>query len=432
MTKNLFLICVVLLICNCSFDKKSGFWTNESNIVELSEGKETVLFKKKIADDNEFNSQLSLIITNSYDNKHKYSGNNHGASNKKLSINNISKFKFKKINYFDQFEPEITFFGNDIIFFEKDGSILRFNDKSELIWKVNYYKKQEKKQNPLLKIYNYEEKILIIDNLYNYYLLDAISGELIWKKDHNTDFISQIKIDKDKFYVLDGNNEFICFSLFNGEKLWKFQSEERIINSAKENSVIFNNEKVIFLNSKGELVALDKINGNLIWMTPTIPYNESFQSYLINFSNLVLNDGNIYFSNNKNNFFSISEKTGIINWTHPISSSIKPIIVDELIFAISQNNYLYLIEKKTGNIIRSTDVFYNLKKRKKEKILIKGYVLDTKNIYATTNNGKIIVINIQKGRMISSYKISRGNLSKPYVSDDSLYLIKSNQILRLN
>ena len=52
-------------------------------------------------------------------------------------------------------------------------------------------------------------------------------------KDHETNFISDIKIDDNKFYVLDSNNNFLCFSLLNGDKLWEFKSEQKLINSQK-------------------------------------------------------------------------------------------------------------------------------------------------------------------------------------------------------
>ena len=42
--------------------------------------------------------------------------------------------------------------------------------------------------------------------------MDINSGKLLLK-DHKTNFISDIKIDDDRFYVLDANNSFLCFSI---------------------------------------------------------------------------------------------------------------------------------------------------------------------------------------------------------------------------
>ena len=43
---------------------------------------------------------------------------------------------------------EIT--SKDIIFFDNNGTILKFDEKSNLIWKKNYYSKSEKKSKPIL------------------------------------------------------------------------------------------------------------------------------------------------------------------------------------------------------------------------------------------------------------------------------------------
>ena len=189
--------------------------------------------------------------------------------------------------------------------------------------------------------------------------MDINSGKLLWSKDHKTNFISDIKIDDDRFYVLDANNSFLCFSMINGEKLWEFQTEQKLINSQKKTSIIFNKTSVIFNNSRGEIISLDKENGGLIWLTSTISYGETFQAFLIKTSELVQNGNSIYFSNNQNKFYSLDLNTGIINWSESLSSILRPIIVDDIIMTVSDKGYLYIMEKQSGNIIRITDVFSN-------------------------------------------------------------------------
>ena len=81
-------------------------------------------------------------------------------------------------------------------------------------------------------------------------------------------------------------------------------------------------------------------------------------------SDLIINNESIYFSNNKSQFYSIDLNTGITNWIQKISSNIKPSIIGNFIFTISTDGYFFIIEKNTGNILRITNVFNNLKKKK--------------------------------------------------------------------
>ena len=50
-----------------------------------------------------------------------------------------------------------------------------------------------------------------------------------------------------------------------------------------------------------------------------------------------------------------------------INSNITSVLNENLIFTVSNNGYLFVIQKNNGNIIRITDLYNNYKK--KEKIL---------------------------------------------------------------
>ena len=429
MIKNFFLILFFILLANCSF-YKAGFWTKEEKIVTVE--KNNKLFEKEETLANEFNPNIKIELSLDREYSNKINFNNFGPSKINLTQKKISKLKFKKIDYFDQFEPELLFYKNDIILFEKNGTLVRFGSDSEIIWKVNHYSKNEKKIGPILKLTNYKDKILVTDSLSKIYLIDTIDGSLLWSNEHRVSFISQIKIDNDKFYALDANNTFNCFSLKDGNKLWEFKTEEKLINSQKQTSIVIDKDKVIFNNSKGEIIALDKDSGNLIWITPSISFDESFQSFLLKSSDLVLDNESLYISNNRNNFYSLDVNTGLVNWRQNINSSLRSVIIDNVIFTISDNGYLFIIEKDTGNIVRSTNVLSNFKQKKRDKIKLTGFLVSSDKIYLTSNNGHLILINIEDGKQDEIFKVSREKISKPYVNNESLYIVKDDQIIKIN
>ena len=433
MIKNIFIILSILILNSCSFDTKSGIWTKENISLESKENNRIKeLFKKKILNENEFNPKLQIIIKNFSENKNKYVGNNYGALKVNSNFKNLSKYNYSKIEYFDQFEPEVIFIDKDLIFFDRKGSIIKFDQKSKIKWKVNYYSKKEKKLSPLLKFERSGKNLLVTDNFAKIYLINTSNGKLIWKKEHSVSLISQIKIENNKFYVLDANNTFYCYSLLDGSKLWHFKGEKRLINSQKQTSVIIGEDSVIFNNTKGEIISLDKLNGNLNWLTSTIDYGESLQSFLVKNSDLVLDENNIYFSNNKNSFFSLDINLGLINWKQDLSSNLRPVIIDNIILTISPKGYLYILDKNSGNIIRITDIFYNIKSKKRKNLEINGFVATTDKIYLTTKNGKITKVNIKNGNIELVYRVSRNKISKPYEKKTKIYIIKNNGIVKIN
>ena len=433
MIKSAFIILSILILNSCSFDTKSGIWTKEKIALNDRENnKIKELFKKEIPNENEFNSKLEIVLKNFSENRNKYKGNNFGALKVDTNFKDISKYNFSKIQYFDQFEPEAIFIDENLIFFDRKGSIIKFGEESEITWKVNYYSKKEKKLSPLLKFERSGKNLLVIDNFAKMYLINTSDGKLIWKTEHNASLISQIKIEDNKFYVLDANNTFSCYSLLDGKKLWNFVGEKKLINSQKQTSVIITKDSVIFNNTKGEIISLNKFDGNLNWLTPTVEYGESLQSFLVKNSDLVLDENNIYFSNNKNSFFSLDTNLGLINWKQDISSTLRPVIIDNIILTISPKGYLYILEKNSGNVIRITDIFYNIKSKNRKKIEINGFITSSDKIYLSTNNGKIIKINIENGNIDLVYRVSRSKISKPYVNNGKIYIIKDNGIVKIN
>ena len=77
-------------------------------------------------------------------------------------------------------------------------------------------------------------------------------------------------------------------------------------------------------------------------------------------------------------------------------------------------------------------VYNNIKSKNRKKIEINGFITSRDKIYLSTNNGKIIKINIENGNIDLVYRVSRGKISKPYVNDGKIYIIKDNGIVKIN
>ena len=189
---------------------------------------------------------------------------------------------------------------------------------------------------------------------------------------------------------------------------------------------------IYFNNSLGDISAVQIKDGELVWQLPTqsnILYESAFS---LETSDIITDKRDLFFSNNKNQFFSIDIETGNFNWENSINSNVKPTIVDNFIITVSLNGYLTVIDKITGNIIKVTDVFDNFNPKKRKEIFPTGFIVGLKNIYLSTNIGRLLVIDIKSGKTISTLKIDRDKISRPFVSKQNLYLVKDNAIIKLN
>jgi outer membrane protein assembly factor BamB len=223
-----------------------------------------------------------------------------------------------------------------------------------------------------------------------------------------------------------------CFSVSDGKKIWEFKSEFELIKSQKKLSIVFDEQDVYFNNSTGNLYSLNKDNGNLVWVTPTKDTDNFFESFLFKTSKILLDNDQLFFSNNQNSFFSLDKKSGFINWKNNINSETKPIVVENIIFTVSTEGLFFVIDKVSGNILRITNIFNQFKKKKREKIRPIGIILDPNKAYISLNNGKIIVVNISNGKTESIFKIAKGKISPPFINQDYMFIVKDNEIIKLN
>ena len=456
-----------ILLNNCSLDTKSGIWTEkkDTKTVKIEKENVTQVFIKDEILEKEFNSNLRLRISsrsinNSFTNNLT---NNNGRINYNGELKKVSKFKFSKIKNFEYYEPELVFDSDNLIFFDKKGSIIKFDSNSKIVWKKNYYNKEEKKLNPVLTLAQSSETLIVADNISKFYAINVKDGSLLWSNYNSSPFNSQIKIYNDKLFVIDLNNVLRCISIKDGKQFWNVKADDTFIKSQKKLSIIIIDSILYFNNSTGDITAVDINTGSMLWQRPTQNNTTYEDAFLLKNSNIVANNEMIIFSNNRNEFYSIDLKTGSLRWKQNINSSVQPTIINNLIFTVTKEGFLIILDSKTGNILRITDLFGQSNKTKSKKnpinfidgmfakipedsrfyippketirknnFLPVGFVVASKNIYLTTNMGKLFVVDIETGKTKSIIKIDSNQISRPFILNKNLFLIKEDAIIKLD
>ncbi len=434
MIKILRLILLIPLILGCSLDKKTGIWSETEKTLIDPKLVVQELFKDEKKFNEEFNTNIrirfnSKLLNNSFSNDLI---NNTEIVNFHGNLNIISRYKFSKIDNFYRFEPEIVFDKKNLIFFDNKGSILKFDTNTKLVWKKNFYSKSEKKLKPMIALAINENYLIVADNLAKYYAINVKTGDLLWMKNNIAPFNSQIKIYKNHIFVIDFQNVLRCYSIVDGKELWNIRTDNSFVKSQKKLSLIIYKDKVFFNNNLGDISAVDINKGKLIWQTPTQDSSIYESSFHLKTSDLILANNSIYFSNNNNEFYSLDIKTGTLIWKQKVNSSIRPTSVENLVFTVSENGFLIIVEADTGNIVRITDVFDKINEKKRDKIRPVGFVLGKEQIYLTTSNGRLIVIDILTGKSNQIIKIDNETISKPFILDKNLFIIKNNSITKLD
>jgi outer membrane protein assembly factor BamB len=438
--KNLIFFLIFILLVNCSFDNKTGIWSGSKKekrrISELEkEQKQTKVVDYIYSSKSVYSKEISLTKKISISNPRKNLSWKMSSLNQQNFLGNIylsgidNIFLKKKIgkNKFpiSKIISSPLVFENNIIFSDNNGTIFNINQNGEINWKKNIYKKIYKKVYKNLVFSIYQNNIYVADNIGFIYSIGLNNGKLVWIKNHGIPIKSNIKIYKNKIFLINQDNRILCFNTKNGSKIWDIRSVPSFIKLQNFlSSAISKQGDVIAINSSGDLFKVNANNGKIDWSLNTLESTLAHATDFFKSSEIVIIDDNIIFSS-KSSIFSYNLNTGYTNWKQEVSSIGAPIIDGKNIFILTDNGYFVIIDKDTGIIISSTNILKILKKKKQET-KITGFIMGSGKIYSVTSNGYLIVSSPVSGKVEYFKKIGDPVTSTPIINNGKLYILTKN------
>ena len=205
---------ILIFLNNCSFDDKSGIWENNSNIYKNKKDSFSQ-FKSISTSIDPFNE----IIQIKKDYKFKLSKKINPTSWKQIHFNqnnNLNNFEYKNLNELFFKGKKISKYKVSEYIFYENGNIINSDMKGNInvfsvtdnktLIKFNFYKKKYKKINKKLNLIVEDNIIYVSDNFGYLYAYNYFDGKLLWAKNYNIPFRSNLKIYKNIIFAANQNN----------------------------------------------------------------------------------------------------------------------------------------------------------------------------------------------------------------------------------
>ena len=438
--KFFFSLIILIILQNCSFDNKSGIWKTENNVaVKQDDAFEDF---KTISSSEEIFNEI-ITIKENYDIKSSSLKSNYNWNDIYFSkTNNSINFKYSDTNQLVLKSKKLTKYNiNNFILFEKNnlivndekGNIIIFSvTKNKTIAKFNFYKKKYKKIEKKLNLIVENDVIYVSDNIGYLYAYNYNLNKILWAKNYNIPFRSNLKLSKNKLIAANQNNNLYFFNKDNGDELSLIPTEETIVKNQFVNNLSIGDDSLFFLNTYGSLYSVDIKTMRINWF---INLNQSLNinpSSLFFGNQVVLSNNKIVVSSNKNTYI-IDKITGTTIYKKKFSSILKPLISNKHIFIITKNNLLVSINLNNGNIVYSYDINEKISEflnTKKYKVEFKNIMLINSEIFIFLRNSYVLKFNIN-GELKEVLKLPSKIHSQPILIDDAILYLNTKKKLSI-
>ncbi len=432
------IIILFILIQSCSFDNKTGIWKNENiNISDQNQEEDFILlsieneiFDKKIPIKKNFKFETSKIFKNTYWDDVFFNKSNNLIN---LKYNNSNKLIFKSKKITRHFLSNYILYQNgNLITSDIKGNIYVYSIKqNKLIDKFNFYQNKYKKIKKNLNLKVEKNIIFVTDNLGYAYSYNYSKSKILWAKNYKIPFRSNLKIIKDKLAAANQANTLYFLDKYNGEVIKLIPTEETLIKNKFINNLAANENNTLFLNTYGSLYSIQNSNVRARWF---INLNETLDTSLDNLflgSQIVVNDNLIAITSIKF-LYLINEKNGSVIFKKNFSSLIQPLMIENSIFIITENNLLIAADLKKKQIIYSYDINEKISeylKIKKRTVEFKDILMANNQIFIFLKNSYLLKFSLD-GKLQEVNKLPGKINSKPIIVNGSLvYIDKNNKIL---
>tara|TARA_B100000497_G_scaffold124104_1_gene157989 strand:+ start:1325 stop:2650 length:1326 start_codon:yes stop_codon:yes gene_type:complete len=440
--KLLIFFIILIFLQNCSFDNKTGIWKNEKTFSK----KENDIFKdlKIINTKNDTYNKITIADNNfkfiipkpkiNYEWNDIYYNKKNNFEN--LIYNELNQLAFKSKKITNKIvNNHILFEKNNIITTDLNGNLIVYSSNSKkIVAKYNFYKKKYKKIKKFLNISVENNIIFVADNIGYLYSYDYEKNKILWAKKYKVGFRSNIKISNDKLITSDENNNLFFFNKENGEVLKSIPTEETIVKNQFVNNIAINNNITLFLNTYGSLYAINSETMQILWF---LNLNQSLDlnpSNLFYSNQIVTDKEKIFISSNKSTFI-IQLSTGSVIYKKNFSSKFKPIVINNYLFSITNNNLLIAMNIDSGKIIYSLDIneeIANFTGTKKKEVQFKNFFFTNNKLMIFLKNSYVIYFKTN-GSIDDVFKLpSKINTNPIIINKSLLYLDLKNKLSIVN
>jgi eukaryotic-like serine/threonine-protein kinase len=177
------------------------------------------------------------------------------------------------------------------------------------------------------------DKVFLGGNDWNMYSFDTASGKELWKFKTGGAIFCDVSVNEGKLYFGSDDKNFYCLDT-SGNLVWKKNLNTKFLSSST-----FSGNMVITAAVDGNVYSLDKENGNVIW---------TFATKGTICASPLLQGNKIFIGSYDKNFYCLNASDGKKLWSYETGGRIRTsaVIWKDYIFFACEDKYIYCFSNK--------------------------------------------------------------------------------------
>ena len=256
--------------------------------------------------------------------------------------------------------------------------------------------------------------------------LNADNGQEIWNIQTDTPIHSAPTVADGRVYVITQENQLLVLNADNGAVLWEHRGIAEPAALAASTNAAVAGDTVIVPYSSGELYALRTDNGAPYWGDQlTRTGNVTALTVLNDIAGRpVIDDDMVFAVSHSGTLVGINMRTGGRAWTRNVPGIQTPLAVGDYVYMVSTQGYVLCIQREDGRIrwVTQLPAFADPDDRD-EAIVWSGPLLVNNRLLLFSSDGRAVSLLPSTGQVANQIGIPGGTFIPPVMANGMLYVL---------
>ncbi len=316
---------------------------------------------------------------------------------------------------------------NNVYAINSKGYLIAINfNNGKPIWKLNLVPKGVATSTSGGGMAVEDDVIYITTGFGIVYAVDCLDGKILWKKNISIPLRGSPTLSDEKIFFISILNQTFALNKKDGNILWVHSGVPETTSFLGGVSPAVYKKIILSPYSSGEVYALDTDSGKTLWAKKLIQNSSRLSMVKLNdiHSRPIIVDEKVYLSGSGGKLLSVDINSGSDIWSSNFSIISSPWISGEFIYFVTLDNQLICVNINSGLIkwVNQLPIYKNNKKSK-NKLMWVGPILVSNRIVLLSSLGVMTSISPYTGKTLGTKKLSSEAFIEPIVAKGTMIVL---------